>query len=133
MHCCEFCSNEFLARPQVKKPRACNECQSQRQRANEKAWHARHTHFNDKYHRIRRDERNKRIEKLVLILVECLRVGQQLMGTTIKFESFSDYFVDWFSRLGVRRINKFWSFKNDDEFESLAERLLMNLAQTSSS
>ncbi len=50
MHCCEFCGSEFLARPQVKCPRACNNCQVKRQRANERAWHARHLHFDDQYH-----------------------------------------------------------------------------------
>lgn len=133
MHCCEFCGSQFFARPQVKCPRACNKCQSQRQRANEKAWHERHTHFDDRYHSTRREQRTKRIQQLVVIIAECLRVGQRLMGISIKLEIFSLNLRSLLSELGVRRINKFWLPANDDEFQNLAARLSANLMQTSSS
>ena len=133
VHCCEFCGNQFFARPQVKCPRACNKCQSLRQRANEKAWHERHTHFDDRYHSTRREQRIKRIKQFVLIIVECLRVGQRLMGVSIQLEVFSVNLASLLSELGVRRINKFWLPANDDEFEGLAARLSANLMQTSSS
>lgn len=107
MHRCEFCRTEFIARPQVKNPRACEKCQTLRQRANEKAWHARHTHFKDHYHRIRRAQRLQRIRALVYVVIECLRVGQRLLGLAIKLEIFSDIFEQSLVELGVRQINKF--------------------------
>ncbi len=133
MHCCEFCGSEFLARPQVKCPRACNNCQGKRQRANERAWHARHLHFDDHYHRIRRDQRRKRIYEIVVIMMECFRVGQNLVGTSIRLDLFSEKLQSLFLALGVRQINKFWKAINDDDTKDLAARYSRNLVQTSSS
>lgn len=107
MHCCEFCRTEFLARPQVKKPRACNNCQGDRQRANERAWHRRHAHFDDRYHSVRREQRLRKIKELADALVECLRVGQSLLGFSIKLAPFAEKLGEFLAELGVRRINKF--------------------------
>ena len=107
MHCCEFCSTHFLSRPQVKNPRACSNCQTLRQRANEREWHEKHSHFNDAYHGIRRKQREEKILKLVSILIVCLRVGQSLSGLKFNCEKFSKILEVWLLELGVRQINKF--------------------------
>ena len=107
MHCCEFCSTHFLSRPQVKNPRACSNCQKLRQRANEREWHEKHTHFDDAYHGIRRKQREQKIFKLVSILIACLRVGQSLSGIKFDSEKFTKILEVSFLELGVRQINKF--------------------------
>jgi hypothetical protein len=107
MHCCEFCSTHFLSRPQVKTPRACSNCQTLRQRANEREWHEKHTHFDDAYHGIRRKQREQKILKLISILIECLRIGQSLSGLKFDTEKFSKILEARFLELGVRQINKF--------------------------
>jgi len=107
MHCCEFCHTHFSCRPQVKNPRACSNCQVERQRTNEREWHEKHTHFNDAYHGIRRKQREQKIFKLVSILIACLRVGQSLSGIKLDSEKFSKILEVRFLELGVRRINKF--------------------------
>ncbi len=107
MHCCEFCFTHFLSRPQVKIPRACSNCQKLRQRANEREWHEKHTHFDDGYHGIRRKQREQKILKIVSILIECLRVGQSLSGLKFDIEKFSQILERRLLELGVRQINKF--------------------------
>jgi len=111
MHCCEFCHTHFSCRPQVKNPRACSNCQVERQRTNEREWHEKHTHFNDAYHGIRRKQREQKIFKLVSILIACLRVGQSLSGIKLDSEKFSKILEVRFLELGVRRINKFCEFE----------------------
>ena len=119
MHECEFCRTEFLSRPQVKKPRACEKCQNHRQRANEREWHERHKHFDDRYHRIRREQRLRAIEKLVHKLIECLTVGLRLSGVVMELKIFSEILENVLVDLGVRRINKFWAFQNGSCFKGL--------------
>lgn len=111
MHCCEFCSTHFLSRPQVKSPRACSNCQELRQRANEREWHEKQTHFDDAYHGIRRKQREQKILKLVSILIECLRVGQSLSGLKFDSQKFSQILAVRLLELGVRQINKFCEFE----------------------
>lgn len=120
MHECEFCCTEFLPRPQVKKPRACEGCQSLRQRANEREWHAKQVKFSDEYHRTRRGQRLKLIEALLKVLMECLGVGGRLLGMTLNIEKFCEVLSRFLVDLGVRRINKFCELENVIHLNSLS-------------
>ena len=119
MHCCEFCHTHFSCRPQVKNPRACSNCQVERQRTNKREWHEKHTHFNDAYHGIRRKQREQKILKFVSILIECLRVGQRLSGLKFDSQKFSLILEVHLLELGVRQINKFWMLENANDFVGL--------------
>ena len=66
-------------------------------------------------------------------MMECFRVGQNLMGTSIRLDLFSEKLQSLFLALGVRQINKFWKAINDDDTKDLAARYSRNLVQTSSS
>ena len=120
MHVCEFCHTDYFCRPQVKTPRACQNCQVARQRANEREWRKLHTHFDDRYHSIRREQRLRKIRALLAVLLECLRLGQRLLGMTLKVDTFSEILEETLVDLGVRRINKFCDFKSVIDFKFLS-------------
>ena len=112
MHNCEFCHTEYTPCPQVKKPRACSNCQKARQRENEKAWQQRNLGLHDgKYHRRLRKERKDEIKSRIKHLVRCIEVGSTLLGTIFS-DSSRDEFIDWIVpailRVGTRRANKLW-------------------------
>jgi hypothetical protein len=121
VHECEFCRTQYLSRPQVKKPRACGKCQPLRQRENERDWHAKHGKFSDQYHRILRGERLKLIGRFVKDIIECLCVGQRLLGMVMDLEKFSQILTRFLSELGVRQINKFCDLENVGDLKSLSE------------
>jgi len=112
MHTCEFCSTEFKPRPQVKRPRACQNCQKLRQSANEKAWRSQHLGLYDgKYHSIKRNDRRKLILDKIKDLIRCLSVGGTLLGLSFSEEVralFVDTFFKFFWSLGIKHANKFW-------------------------
>jgi hypothetical protein len=120
MHTCEFCSIQFEARPQVKIPRACKDCQVLRQRANERDWHERNLHLHSHtYHKSKREVRLTKLRKLASVFTECLRVGQDFFG--IKFlNDFELFFAQAFIRLGVRQINKFCDLEKINAHASMA-------------
>ena len=123
MHKCEFCHIEFSPRPQVKNPRACklDQCQTQRQRSNEKAWKLKHSSEYDKeYHEIQRDKRLKAIEKVLESIMKCFDVGSKLIGKNIQINDFKAHITTFLFSLGIRRINKFWDIENVLNTEGLS-------------
>jgi len=109
---CEFCNSEFSPRPQVKKPRACPNCQRLRQRANEKAWREKNLGcYDGKYHSAKRDGRKAAIQEKVTDLLRCIEVGGTLLGVPFTKEirdSFQGIFLKFMFTLGIRIVNKVW-------------------------
>jgi len=98
----------FQPRPQVKRPRACADCQKRRQRENEKAWHSRNKdHFSPLYHQIKKRLRLREIRKIFNELARCFRAGMTFYGKQIEFPLFEEGLLKFFIQLGIRRINKF--------------------------
>lgn len=109
MHKCEFCFSNFHARPQVKRPRACPNCQKKRQRANEKAWHIKHKdQFDQRYHQVQKMIRFKLIKQVLVEFLKYLRVGCSIHGQQLHWGLFESYFLKFLGDLGIRRVNKFW-------------------------
>ena len=122
MYTCEFCNTEFLPRPQVKNPRACNKdvCQRRRQASNEKEWRKRHIHLASKnYHQIRRKQRLEKIKKLIKSIVRSFSIGIDFLGLPVDIKSFTTILEHLFYSLGLRKINKFWSVDLLYNFEQL--------------
>jgi hypothetical protein len=112
MHKCEFCNTEFQPRPQVKKPRACSSCQVQRQRSNEKDWRSRNPRYSNAiYHELMRRSREKKLKAVIEALLECIRIGKTMSGLTFEARELSSLLTEFVLGLGVRRLNKFWSFE----------------------
>lgn len=112
MRNCEFCHTEYTPHPQVKKPRACSNCQKLRQRENEKAWKQKNLGLYDgKYHRHQRKERLDEIKSRIKHLVRCIEVGSTLLGIIFSNSS-RDEFMNWLVPavlgVGTRRANKLW-------------------------
>ena len=112
MHSCEFCLTEYVPCPQVKKPRACSNCQKRRQRENEKAWKQKNLGLYDgKYHRDQRDERKGEVKARIEQLVRCIEVGSTILGTVFSDDSRAE-FKNWLLiavlGVGTRRANKLW-------------------------
>lgn len=109
MHQCEFCQMTYKPRLQVKNPRACMAkiCQNRRQRANERAWRTRKGVMSDPvYHQIRRQQRRKMIEIIVEQFFECISAGHRLLNRRFHETEMKAALQIFFSRLGVRRVNK---------------------------
>ncbi len=110
MQDCEFCHSQFKPRPQVKSPRACGkqECQRERQRENEKAWHSRNPGIYDgKYHSVKRRERLQELRKIAGRLKECLAVGATMLGVTVDEGQILLILERFLLGLGIRTANKF--------------------------
>ena len=123
VHKCEFCHTEFIPRPQVKKPRACNHsaCQKRRQRANEREWKQRFSLYLDaEYHRSQRLERRKLLKSVVLGLLRCLSTGKELLDFSFRVDLLSPVIEKFIFDLGMRQVNKFWSDFYKNNFKSLA-------------
>jgi len=108
---CEFCHTEYRPRPQVKNPRACNNhlCQKKRQLANEREWRERHKDLADKeYHRVRREQRRRKLQAISDSILKCLEVGSQFLNRSVDRAALSDIFTAFLFELGIRRANKFW-------------------------
>ena len=109
MHRCEFCHVMFEGRPQVKRPRACGECQQERQRENEKAWHNRNKGLYDlKYHQIQKAERFKKLKAMAEQIFRFIEIGKSFLGTEIDLGGLEELFQLFFISFGIRKINKFW-------------------------
>lgn len=135
MHKCEFCGTIFSPRPQTKKPRACkNEsCQKQRQYSNEKNWREKNKHLSDsKYHQIRRQQRQQKLNTLIKALLYCFEIGKDFLALPILTSTFYQYFKNMILQLGIRSINKFWDFDIINNFDDLDIDFLKNFVQTSS-
>ena len=134
MHCCEFCLSEYVVRPQVINPRACQafECQLKRQRLNEREWRLKHPELRGtRYHSVRRQQRLQRILMIATILQRCLQIGVDLLGVKIGIDTFSEDLKKFLLNIGVRRINKFWLFEESSDFADLSEEFSQLKVQTS--
>lgn len=135
MHKCEFCNTIFTPRSQTKNPRACkNEsCQKQRQYANEKEWRQKNKHLSDsKYHQIRRQQRQQKINTLIKSFLYCFEIGKNFLNLPFSTDAFFRFFQNTISKLGIRSINKFWNFDIINNFNDLNTDFLNNFVQTSS-
>ncbi len=108
---CEFCSTLFEPRPQTKNPRACNnnnnQCQRERQRANEREWREKNQSvYDSEYHEIQKDKRAKQIEEAYQLILKCLETGSTFLNQKTNFNEFMKIFYRIFFSLGVKRINK---------------------------
>ena len=112
MHSCEFCMTQYTPCPQVKKPRACSNCQERRQRENEKAWRQKNLGLYDgKYHRKQREERSTEIKSRIEHLVRCIEVGSTLLGSIFSDDSraaFKRWLLLAVLGAGTCRANKLW-------------------------
>jgi hypothetical protein len=109
MHQCEFCHVMFEGRPQVKRPRACRECQGERQKENEKAWHRRNKGLYDlKYHQIQKAERFKKLKSMTEEIFRLLEIGKSFLGVAIDLGGLEEIFQLFFISFGIRKINKLW-------------------------
>ncbi len=109
MHQCEFCNAMFKPRPQVKRPRACGNCQSKRQQQNEKLWQERNLQrYDPLYHRTRRQQRLALLRLKTKKLIECLRVGGHFFGLSFLNGVLDAAIEGVLIQLGIRRVNKFW-------------------------
>ena len=110
MHQCEFCTARYQARSQVKRPRACADCQKNRQRANEKAWHIKNkAQFNPRYFQIQKILRFKQLKKISQEYLKYFRVGFTLHGKQLNLLLFEQFLLKFLLQLGVRRVNKLWA------------------------
>ena len=109
MHRCEFCNVMFEARPQVKRPRACDGCQRHRQRENEKAWHNRHKGlYDNKYHQVQKAERYKCLKEVAERILKLIEVGKTFLGEALDLKEMGDLLHRFLIHFGIRKINKFW-------------------------
>lgn len=109
---CTICGEDFIPRPQVRRPKACFKsiCQKARQKANEIAWRARINADNTgRYHQIQRASRAKRLREITLQLMECLKIGGRMLNRLFDREGLEAFLVKALGELGIRRCNKFWT------------------------
>ena len=109
---CTICNETFTPRPQVKTPKACFKlgCQAARQKANEIRWRSRNQeNYDGKYHSIQRASRAKKLNELVMQLLECLRIGGRLKSFHFNAASLEVFLTQAMARLGSRVCNKFWT------------------------
>jgi len=105
---CNYCTDIYEPRSQVKNPQACNkeQCQKLRQRDNEKKWHQKNKGLYDKkYHQIKKSVRDKAVIKIVSQLTNALLTGLRFEGKILCNSSILD---QYFSSLGIRSLNKLW-------------------------
>ena len=108
---CEFCKEKFTPRAQVKNPRACNKrsCQRKRQKINEKEWRERNKGLYDKkYHNIMKQKRKERLLEYSGKLLELIEIGRIYLDEKLKIENISEYIFNFFIKLGIRKVKKFW-------------------------
>lgn len=121
MHRCEFCNTCFQSRPQVKHPRACQNCQKQRQRGNEKTWHFKHkTNFDRKYHAIQKAQRLGSIKSVSVNICHWIKTGALFYGNSFLNSDWENSFLVFLVGLGIRKVNKFWSLQLVHDFTNLS-------------
>ena len=107
---CEFCPVTFTPRPQVKRPRACPNCQVVRQRENERAWHGRNRGLYDgKYHRIQRSVRSQQLQDCAKKVVRFCEAGSRFFGERIAIVGLEAILTRFFEDVGIRAANKLWT------------------------
>ena len=107
MHICEFCNTFYTPRPQVKRPRACKNCQQKRQKANEKAWRERNRGLYDrKYHAVLRERRCQTIQCIISMFMKVIKIGSTFIGQEINTDQIEQYFSELFRSLGIRKLKK---------------------------
>ena len=112
MHKCDYCNTIYQPRPQVKNPKACPKvkCQKLRQRSNEKSWKLNNKAFYGKdYYEAQKEKRSKVISEKVNETISCLSVGSKFLNKDFNEENFQELLFHFYTRLGVRSINKLWS------------------------
>jgi hypothetical protein len=110
MHKCDFCHRMFTARPQVKVPKACSQCQAIRRKTNQKAWHFKHkSGFDIQYHRSQKALRKQQLKAMCDVLCHALEVGLLFEGKKLNRSLAEDIFLKFLQELGVRRVNNLWS------------------------
>ena len=109
MHKCEFCNAMFQARPQVKRPRACQQCQKKRQRENEKSWHIKNkSDFDSRYHKTRKIQRTAKLQKIARSIFELIETGKKFLHRNIRLDRFDEFLFLFLKDLGIRHVNKLW-------------------------
>jgi len=134
-HQCEFCHDEFVPRPQVKHPRACQKCQQHRQKKNEEEWRKKNKDlYSSIDHRTYREQRGRRISGLVMFVLRSMKIGFSFLGLTELQTTHKDLekdLVRFFDRIGLRQINKFWPDLLLQDFTTLPKGLHPGGLQTS--
>ncbi len=121
MHKCEYCNACFQARPQVKHPRACQNCQLKRQRENEKSWHFKHkSNFDREYHGIQKIQRFERLQEISKIICQWIKTGAIFSGNNFLNSDWENSFMSFLVKLGIRKVNKFWQFEMTRKITSLS-------------
>ena len=109
MRNCEFCHTEYTPRPQVKKPRACADCQKPRQRDNEYRWRKANPRYSlPLYYEQWRKDRDKRLKTAVDALSKCIRIGKDMVGMNLEMDELGAALTEFLYTLGIRRVNKLW-------------------------
>lgn len=109
MHRCDFCNVMFNARPQVKRPRACKDCQLERQQENERAWHSEHrSGFDAQYHRSQKVDRFKTLKAVADEISKLVDIGKTFLGERVELAGMVTFFYRFLVHIGIRRVNKFW-------------------------
>jgi hypothetical protein len=110
MHKCAFCHRMFTARPQVKVPKACLQCQPIRLKTNQKAWHLKHkSGFDTQYHRGQKELRMQQLKSACGVLCRALEVGLLFEGKKLDGPLAEKFFLKFLQQLGIRRVNNLWS------------------------
>jgi len=106
MHRCEFCHVMFEARPQVKRPRACKNCQAKRQRK-EEDWRDRHTGIYDgKYQQIQKRERLKKLKEMTEQIMKLIEVGKTFLGEALDLKVMGELLHRFLVFSGIRRVKQ---------------------------
>lgn len=110
MYKCEFCHAMFVARPQVKRPRACQKCQKRRQLDNQKTWRIKNKGLEGMgaYFKVWRESRGQRIRQWVERLMRCLGTGGMFHGEKLNTDAIRAVLLKFISALGIRAANKLW-------------------------
>jgi len=110
---CEFCGEKFCPRPQTRNPRACPNCQADRQKANEKEWRQRNQPIippPPEYFVKWRQRRRNLFEDLADSIVYCISVVAPKSGMTIDEAVLSRMLRKLFFALGIRRVKQVVNF-----------------------
>ena len=106
MRTCEFCHTDFKPRPQVKKPRACANCQGKRQRSNEYDWRLRNPQYSSgEYHELMREKRKRWLKEAAERLLKCVEVGRNFLGVSFSIDGMEIVLTEFLTSLGTRRLN----------------------------
>jgi hypothetical protein len=123
---CEFCTNLYEPRSQVKYPRACNrkDCQRRRQRTNEKDWHNLPENkrlYDAKYYYDRKEKNRGILRKRVVFTAKAIEVGCRFFDEEVAHEAIESFLNQFFTSIGLRQINKLWPCPNIESLYALVK------------